>query len=410
MKSRVRLPHLSERRRSASRRLLFEVMESRCLLAPLTFSVTNTNDSGAGSLRQAILNADANTAGPNSIVFDIPASTAPLLNVPVPGFDPGSQTWTITLASALPAITAQTSLDGFSEAHFPVPYRYPSEVSTAVQNVTLTGAPTGGSYTLTTVAPLPVGTAVISPSDSTATIQASLDAILGAGSVKVAGNATAYTITYQGAYAGQSIPDLVVNASGLTGGASPSVSESPATVGGVLSDPTLITAVPNSIDARDGNNARPAIILDGSQTGGATGLVIQSSHSSVSGLIIDGFGVGVSIPSPDNVGDLVQGNFIGQHFLSQYNLSTGALLPAPNQVVFTGLGNSLQGVLLGSTNATIGGVEDQDNNVITGNGQQGVSILPGAVGNQILGNQIGIAGPPLFRRDSPSPRTGLTVC
>ena len=33
-------------------------------------------------------------------------------------------------------------------------------------------------------------------------------------------------------------------------------------------------------------------------------------------------------------------------------------------------------VLLGSTNATVGGVEKQDENVIIGNGQQGVSILP----------------------------------
>ena len=35
----------------------------------------------------------------------------------------------------------------------------------------------------------------------------------------------------------------------------------------------------------------------------------------------------------------------------------------------------------------------QDENVIIGNGQQGVSILPGAHGNQILGNQIGVIGP-----------------
>ena len=70
------------------------------------------------------------------------------------------------------------------------------------------------------------------------------------------------------------------------------------------------------------------------------------------------------------------------------------------------MGNSLQGVLLGSTNATIGGFDPQENNVIAGNGLQGVSILPGAVGNQVLGNQIGIAGPSLGG-DSPSPRMGL---
>ena len=50
-------------------------------------------------------------------------------------------------------------------------------------------------------------------------------------------------------------------------------------------------------------------------------------------------------------------------------------------------------MLLASTNATVGGLEAQDNNVIIGNGQQGVSILPGAQGNQVFGNQIGIIGP-----------------
>ena len=45
------------------------------------------------------------------------------------------------------------------------------------------------------------------------------------------------------------------------------------------------------------------------------------------------------------------------------------------------------------TNATVGGVEKQDENVIIGNGQQGVSILPGSQGNQVLGNQIGVIGP-----------------
>src|SRR5262245_3046013 len=38
-----------------------------------TFVVTNTNDSGAGSLRQAILSANAQT-GPHTITFNIPGS------------------------------------------------------------------------------------------------------------------------------------------------------------------------------------------------------------------------------------------------------------------------------------------------------------------------------------------------
>ena len=66
--------------------------------APADFVVTNTNDSGAGSLRQAILDANA-APGPALISFDIP----------------GSGVQTIAPASALPAITNSVSIDGTSQ-------------------------------------------------------------------------------------------------------------------------------------------------------------------------------------------------------------------------------------------------------------------------------------------------------
>ncbi len=61
------------------------------------FVVTNTNDSGPGSLRQAILDADAT---PNSTIdFNIPG-TGPFVIVPL---------------TDLPAVTAPTLIDGFSQ-------------------------------------------------------------------------------------------------------------------------------------------------------------------------------------------------------------------------------------------------------------------------------------------------------
>ena len=71
-------------------------LEGRQLLS--TFTVSATNDSGAGSLRQAILSSDA-TTGPNSIVFNIP----------------GSGEHTINLLSALPVITQPVTIDGTTE-------------------------------------------------------------------------------------------------------------------------------------------------------------------------------------------------------------------------------------------------------------------------------------------------------
>ena len=72
-------------------------MEDRTLLS--TFLVSNTDDSGPGSLRQAILDSNAATGATNTIDFDIPG--------------PGVQT--IDPLSPLPAITDPVLIDGFSQ-------------------------------------------------------------------------------------------------------------------------------------------------------------------------------------------------------------------------------------------------------------------------------------------------------
>ena len=151
-----------------------------------------------------------------------------------------------------------------------------------------------------------------------------------------------------------------------------------------------------------GNNAEERVIIDGSQipaASAATGFVLDASHSLLRGLIISGFSVGVSVSALDTsnnpvVGDLIQGNSIGDYFLYPVDPETGSALPAPDNVDFTqGDGNSQQGVVLNSSNTTVGGSNPQENNIICGNGAQGILVQPGASGNQILGNQIGMAGP-----------------
>ncbi len=113
------------------------------------FVVTNTNDSGPGSLRQAIEDANADTGvGVDHITFDIPASTAPNLNVPVTGFNPGTQTWTINLLSPLPVITHSVSIDGYTQGSVPVPFRYPGDLTSQEDSVSVGAAATGGTYVL----------------------------------------------------------------------------------------------------------------------------------------------------------------------------------------------------------------------------------------------------------------------
>src|SRR2546430_6519815 len=71
-----------------------------------TFLVTNTNDSGGGSLRQAILDANAN-AGADTINFNIPASD--------PNCDPITFVCTVTLASNMAPITDPVTIDGYTQ-------------------------------------------------------------------------------------------------------------------------------------------------------------------------------------------------------------------------------------------------------------------------------------------------------
>src|SRR5436309_1384262 len=75
-------------------RLGFERLEDRQLLA--TYLVTNTGNSGDGSLLKAIQDANAHS-GTDQIAFNIPPTDS--------GFNPAGQTWTINLAGALPTIT-----------------------------------------------------------------------------------------------------------------------------------------------------------------------------------------------------------------------------------------------------------------------------------------------------------------
>jgi parallel beta-helix repeat protein len=75
--------------------MLFESLEHRSVLSG--FSVLNLNDSGAGSLRQAILSANSNP-GADTISFNVAG--------------------TINLSSALPAITGEVEIDGSSAPGF----------------------------------------------------------------------------------------------------------------------------------------------------------------------------------------------------------------------------------------------------------------------------------------------------
>ena len=212
---------------------LLETLEPRRLLT--TYTVDNAQDSGAGSLRAAILAADGDPSpGTDEIVFNIPAAETGELSTPFPGFDSGTQDWTITLDSPLPAITRSLSIDGYTQANpgDPAMFQYPDSITSAVQIVEV--AATGGSFTLTTSSPLPAATTQAIPYDATAAqIQAALVAILGADNVDVTGgpaDSGGVIVSFEGSYGQEAIPDMI--ATGSLTPANSTVNVETSTVGG----------------------------------------------------------------------------------------------------------------------------------------------------------------------------------
>ena len=108
-----------------------ERLENRTLLS--TFTVTTTADSGAGSLRQAILDSNAsNNVTANTIQFNINAG--------------GLRT--IALASALPSATTPIIIDGYSQPGATANTASNSDNATILISLTQSGVWSGAVLTL----------------------------------------------------------------------------------------------------------------------------------------------------------------------------------------------------------------------------------------------------------------------
>jgi hypothetical protein len=98
------------------------------LASATTYTVTSTADSGAGTLRQAI--TDANTSpGPDTIAFNIV----------------GSGVQTIALASPLPGVTGAVTIDGYTQPGASPNTNPPDQGSNAVIRIELNAAAIGGN-------------------------------------------------------------------------------------------------------------------------------------------------------------------------------------------------------------------------------------------------------------------------
>ncbi len=116
-------------------------------------------------------------------------------------------------------------------------------VTNEVQSVTVTGSPTGGTFTLTWNGQT---TAAIAYNATAATVQAALVALpnINPGDVTVTGNAGGpYSVTFAGQYLGDNVAQMTATAS-LTGGSTPGVTVATTTAGGTAtaSDGTQLFA------------------------------------------------------------------------------------------------------------------------------------------------------------------------
>jgi hypothetical protein len=103
-----------------------------------------------------------------------------------------------------------------------------------VQSVTITGSPTGGTFTLSYSGQTTAG---IAYNASATAVQSALAALsnIGSGNVAVTGSAGGpYTVTFKGDLSGMDAAQLTASGTGLTGGTSPAVNAATSTAGNAL--------------------------------------------------------------------------------------------------------------------------------------------------------------------------------
>jgi len=325
-------------------------------------AVTNTLDSGAGSLRQAILDVNAAQAGPQpiGIVFIIP----------------GGGVQTIAPTTPLPALTKPTNLDATTQPGYTTTPIIELDGSNA-------GAPADGIH-ITAGSSTVRGLVIDSFSGNGILIDTN-------GSNVIQGNyvGTDVTGTLAKANSGNGVqiidtPNNVIG--GTTGSARNTISgntgegvriDGALATGNVVQGNYIGTNVSGS--AAVGNNASGVYVrrapgnsvIGNTVSGnvGFAGITICGSITFCGGG--DNFGPGT--PGNSASGNIVQGNFVGT-----------------NPAGTTALGNNQAGVSIdGAPNTKVGGTTAALHNIISFNGTNDVQIFhPGAGANQIQGNTI----------------------
>jgi parallel beta-helix repeat protein len=389
-------------RKSASPGLFhpsLESLEDRLLLA--IFTVTNTQDAGPGSLRQAILDANANP-GLDTIAFDIG----------------GGGVQTIQPASALPAVTDPVGIDGTTQPGFsdsPLIVLTGTNAGSGVSGLTIAA---GNSTVKGLVINSYKGNGIVSQSnggnvlagnyigtDATGTAKApnSYDGVsILSGSNNTIGGTTPAARNVISANGGDGITIFQASSYNLvegnfigtdaTGTRGFGNSTGVAIVGSNNTVGGTVTGAGNLISG----NSFEGVAIDDATGNVVAGNLIGTDLAGTANVGHQGAGVRVNGAANNLIGGTVAGagNVISGNSDGIYLYNSGGIVVAGNLIGtdITGtraVGNGLHQVdIYNSTNILIGGTTPAARNVIAGKGTVGIFIDNGA-DNWIQGNYIG---------------------
>ena len=343
MRTHAQRQHRQSRVYRATTTTALEMLEGRTLLS--TYTVTNANDSGAGSLRQAILDANAH-GGADTVAFAI-----------------GSGAKTINLAKGLPALGDQLTLDASTQPGY-----------AGKPLITLNGAGAGASADglKITGSGVSVRGLVINRFGGSGML------VLGKGGNRITNCYVGTDANGTAASANNAHGILLQSPNNVVGGAKAAdrnvISGNGSTGVFVYTSAASGNVISGNFIGTDASgaakiaNARNGVQIDGAannRVGGIKG----GERNVISGNARDG----VLIVNAGSTLNVVQGNFIGTSASG-----TGAL------------GNGWYGVEISRPDNVVGGAAAGAGNVVSANGYGGIVLfLATASGNRVQGNFVG---------------------
>ncbi len=397
--------------------LLLIIVMSYNLLYAATFTVTNTNDSGAGSLREAITSANSNSIDADNIVFNIPASD--------PNYNTSTGVYTITLTSILPYIASiSVSVDGTTQPGNTNPngpeicLTNNSNLQTGlcflfsggvVKGMIITGFQMG--ILITNYGAYPSGACQVS------------DCYIGVNYDGSTASPNDIGITCYGSASGSTFQNNLISGN-TTAGISIRMSNSNIIQGNNIgTDRTGMYRIPNyygvAIDSASSNTIGGSLVSQRNIISGNTYAGIAINNNISSNNIIKGNYIGTNVnatASSDTIcnfygiainessGNIIGGSSTGERNIISGNTDAGIAIIGTSSSINSIVGNYIgtnsdgtdsiansNGILLsGANNTLIGGNVAGSKNVISGNHLAGIVMAYyGTRNNTVIGNYIG---------------------